>query len=120
MKTKITIMPNDEAKEPLGIRAMRSQISKRAAIVELVHSFPVLHRQFANLTEKNWHIDGFMDSASAVSTSARHAMLFIAGVWDASWLRSRQLQFDAIDAMSAWDREQRAAFIAWCQAPWWA
>ena len=27
--------------------------------------------------------------------------------------------FDVVTAMSVWDWEHRAAFLAWCQAPWW-
>ena len=46
---------------------------------------------------------------------ARHAAKFILEVWDGKYPGSA---FRAVDAMTEWDDAHRAAFLAWCRAPW--
>src|SRR4051794_12921013 len=54
----------------------------------------------------------------APSTSAYHAVRFILAVWSggAEWDRK---PFDVLAAMTVWDEEHRAAFLAWAAKPWW-
>jgi hypothetical protein len=91
-----------------------------AKILALAMSFPTIRRGVVGFTEQNFDIEKFIGCMGGVSTSTRHSMLFIAAVWDNSWLISQNLNFDVIEAMSSWDEEHREVFIQWCQNPWWA
>lgn len=53
-------------------------------------------------------------------TPAEHqAAVFILNVWggpnDRPWPT-----FDVMEAVSRWDNQNRAAFVAWAKEPWWA
>lgn len=51
-------------------------------------------------------------------SGALHAARFVLTVWNshAAWACGR---FDALLALGAWDRQHRAAFLAWAAQPWW-
>ena len=46
-----------------------------------------------------------------------HAARFVLNVWNSEdeWKIGR---FNVVNAMAAWDHEQRAAFLRWAQDPW--
>ena len=53
----------------------------------------------------------------APGSGALHSARFLLSLWNqAEWRCGR---FDVFDAMASWDREHRAAFIAWAEKPWW-
>jgi hypothetical protein len=54
----------------------------------------------------------------APGSGALNAARFVLSVWNsrAKWRCGR---FDVVDALSCWDAEHRAAFLAWAQEPCW-
>lgn len=85
-------------------------------------TFPVLH----NCGEKALAALDERDFDTAISTTfkdggARYwALVFVLSVWDPSLPEVLELdRFDLHRAMTAWDSQQRAAFAAWAERPWW-
>jgi hypothetical protein len=83
-------------------------------IITLAQSFPTLDTR----TPKAWEVDRFMSSLGTASTGERHAMLFIANVWNPAYAREQGWVFDAIDALGSWDSRHRQAFLNWEQSPY--
>lgn len=86
----------------------------------IVHSFPSLSRHLrADCAPED--VAQFLRSAAVTSVS-KHAALFALAVWsgsNASMKAWRVGQFDAVSAVAAWDSEHVAAFVRWCEAPYW-
>lgn len=83
-------------------------------IAEIANRFPTLR-----VTPDAWDVDGFMQRLGVASTGERHAMLFVANVWNQSYALDEGWQFDAVEALALWDDHHRAAFIAWANDPRW-
>lgn len=88
-----------------------------AALSELASGFPCLRgqpgaRPFSAAELQEWVCE------AALSASERDCAGFVLHVADArsSWAR----HFDAVAAMQRWEPAERAVFIEWAKAPWWA
>ena len=55
---------------------------------------------------------------TALPARIRDSAGFVLHVADASSLWARQ--FDVVGAMERWEPAERAVFIEWSKAPWWA
>jgi hypothetical protein len=89
----------------------------RGALKELASGFACLEgrpgvRPFSAPRLKDWMCE------TALSASERDCALFVLHVADAasSWAQ----QFEAVAALERWDAAQRAVFLEWAKAPWWA
>jgi hypothetical protein len=89
----------------------------RVALRELASAFPCLEgqpgvRPFSAPRLKDWMCE------TALSASERDCALFVLHVADAAsgWAQ----HFDVVAALERWDPVQRAVFIEWAKAPWWA
>ena len=51
-------------------------------------------------------------------SGARHAARFLLHVFNSN-VEWESGPFVLSDAMACWDAHHRAAFVAWCKAPWW-
>lgn len=89
-------------------------MTPREYITTLAKSFPCIRR----LVPEPWDVQKFMAPINVVSTGERHAMLFVASVWNPGYAAEEGWRFDAIDALTSWDSANRAAFIAWAQKPY--
>jgi hypothetical protein len=65
-------------------------------------------------------------SGPAPTAASRQAAAFVLSVWnggnhDAWWNKKpyRVGIFDAVNGIARWDSHMQAAFIAWCQDPFW-
>lgn len=47
-----------------------------------------------------------------------HAARFLLALWN-NHARWRAGRFDAVEALCAWDRDHREAFLRWAERPWW-
>jgi len=58
-------------------------------------------------------------ASDAPSPAQHHAACFILGVWDSgtAWKAG---PFLVMEALAAWDYENRLAFLCWANSPWWA
>jgi hypothetical protein len=66
-----------------------------------------------------WDVDDFMAHLGTASTGERHAMLFIANVWNPGYAKKEGWIFDIIAASQEWDRQHHLAFLAWAMKPEW-
>jgi hypothetical protein len=112
-----------EAKrDPQSIKSrffIRGEISRRDAIKELARTFPSLAE--LEMFQPDAHFDGDeMDAfrSGVLCHGGKCAFQFIASVWNPTAKRKCG-KFDLHDAMSVWDDEHRAAFVAWATDPWW-
>jgi len=100
-------------------------------MLELVQSFPTL-RDTPQAFFEPWDPEAFAESRRAGSGGEKDAALFVLSVWNPStdWSEygltrhsSRNGEpcgfFDMHTALGNWDDKHRAAFLAWCAAPWW-
>jgi hypothetical protein len=89
----------------------------RAALSELAAAFPCLEgqpgvRPFSARRFNDWMCE------TALVANVRDCTGFVLHVADASSLWARQ--FDVVRAMERWEPAERAVFIEWAKAPWWA
>jgi len=82
-------------------------------IKTLANSFPCLKGS----VPEPWDVNRFMRSLGVASTGERHAMLFIAIVWNPAYAESQGWRFNLFDALACWDSSNRAAFQAWIENP---
>lgn len=106
----IHIVPSDRP------RTLRDRYHR---IVELALSFPTLASNFPWLTAEKWEADKFDKMIGPQCDGAIHAARFVLSVWNPHPKRKCG-KFDLHNALSCWDRQHRAAFLAWAQDPWWA
>ena len=71
-----------------------------------------------------WDVDVWMALARPWSHGEKCAAAFVAHVWNPSHAASQartlhHWRFDVIEAFGVWDLDNRAAFIAWAQNPYW-
>lgn len=99
----------------------------------LILSFPTLRRTPEELLPTPaWDPIRFAQFWATGSGGEKDAALFVLSVWnpetdwaaqkDSHGLRRRVAEsgrFDLHTALSNWDPEHRAAFVAWCKDPWW-
>lgn len=78
-------------------------------LTELLQTFP-------SLKDAVFDLDGLAARAEKASSGERHAIAFVARVFNAH-AKAGIPDFDAIAALSVWDREHRAAFLAWAADP---
>lgn len=95
--------------------AGRANVS--AALSELAAAFPCLEgqpgvRPFSGPLLEDWM------SRGALSSGERYCAAFVLHVADATscWAQ----HFDVAEAMEQWAPAQRAVFVEWAKAPWWA
>ena len=93
---------------------MRAAESK---IIEIAKRFPALQHHVENLT--SWDIDRFMEWLPRASTGERHAMLFIASVWNPRYALEMEWRFNIVVAAGEWDQQHHNAFLAWAMKPEW-
>lgn len=62
-----------------------------------------------------WDAQRVSEWLETAAWGERRVYRFLLSVWDKS-----ENSFDLHDALSVWDDEHRAAFIAWAKDPWWA
>ncbi len=93
----------------------------RPFIIALADSFPALRSKvdLMQLTPEDWDVDLWMKNARKWSHAERQAALFVATVWNYSGAISKRWRFDAVDALSVWDRGNRTAFLNWAANPVW-
>jgi len=87
-----------------------------SSVVALAMTFPSLRsapglHPWSARTFREWSFGALVSAPM----EARHAAKFILEVWDGKYPGSA---FRAVDAMTEWDDAHRAAFLAWCRAPW--
>lgn len=97
----------------------------------LCESFPVLRhadgvRPWDQHKFAAW-ATGSRASGWSPSAATRLAAAFVLGVWnglanpkEGDWWNERPYRvgrFDVVEAFQRWDEDQQAAFIAWCEAP---
>jgi hypothetical protein len=91
----------------------------------LAESFPTLR---GRVGVRPWNQLAFARGMSGgQSYCEKQAAAFVLAVWNGGtydepwWCESpyRVGRFDAVDAMARWDSAHQAAFIAWCQNPFW-
>lgn len=96
------------------------------AMTVLAHLFPTLRDVKACDPFSATALVHWLNTASE-GEGSRHAALFLLSVWnpDADW-RTAGLKvkpgfgrFNLTRAMGTWDREHRAACLAWVEAPFW-
>ncbi len=87
-------------------------------IIALARSFPSL-RTAVPRDPKNWDIDQFMNWLPRASNGEKHAMLFIANVWNPNNAKAKGWEFDFFEAFGTWDTSHRDAFTAWTKFPVW-
>jgi len=97
----------------------------RARFDRLVMSFPTLRGCPGTMP---WNAGRFAAWASGCDTRAqRNAAQFVLSVWNGStpddaWWCEDPLEvgrFDPVDALAYWDQMHRAAFLRWCEDPFW-
>jgi len=99
----------------------------REAMTQLCESF---HGLRGAPGVRPWDQDLFARWASAGSPTeaTRLAAAFVLAVWngctprDGGWWNKRPLRvgrFDPVEAIARWDHEHKAAFLAWCDNPFW-
>lgn len=100
----------------------------------LVESFPTLRRGTdPKLLEPRFDARRFAERWATGSGGERDAALFVLSVWNPGddWSQFGLTRpsstgmgtdcgfFDLHTALGNWDEAHRAAFVAWCAAPWW-
>ena len=86
-------------------------------IIKIAKMFPTLERHVAHLEE--WDVEAFMDWLPRASKGERHAMLFIAVLWNPTYAASQGWEFNIIRAAGEWDQAHHNAFLAWALKPEW-
>ena len=96
------------------IRTMRPAEQK---IIAIAKKFPALTPHVQSLT--SWDIDSFMEWLPRSSTGERHAMLFVAVVWNPTYAAQQGWEFNIVRAAGDWDQQHHNAFLAWAMNPEW-
>jgi hypothetical protein len=86
-------------------------------IIAIAKKFPALTPHVQSLTA--WDIDDFMVWLPRASTGERHAMLFIANVWNPRYAAEMGWSFNIVVAAGEWDQAHHNAFLAWAMKPEW-
>lgn len=92
--------------------------SKRISkMTELALTFPTL-RDAPGVKPFDTGLLDAWAAAGGRGSGSQHATRFLLAVWNSEgeWTSGT---FDAVKAMSSWDTNHRAAFVAWCNNPWW-
>lgn len=84
-------------------------------IIAIAKKFPALEGHVRDLT--SWDIDEFMRWLPRASTGERHAMLFIANVWNPRYALEMEWRFNIVVAAGEWDQQHHNAFLAWAAKP---
>ena len=92
-------------------------------IQRLIRSFPLLRYKLGedyivSLDRKEFSSTDFAARFDGASTYEVEAAIFVLSVWGAED-ETPLGRFSIIRAMAGWDGETRAAFLAWCQKPFW-
>lgn len=93
------------------------QLSNRERMSAIAASFPALRNAPG--------VRPFDQHALAAYANGPHshgeilAARFILGVWSGDGTFPDVTPFDLFEAMGVWDSRNRAAFLAWCQSPYW-
>lgn len=92
----------------------------------LALTFPTLHQTPDEIWGgPHWDPIAFAQYWAKGSGGELDAALFVLSVWNATtdwseWItRNGKGRFDVHTALSNWDSEHRAAFVAWVKDPWW-
>lgn len=106
------------------VASSRSKRVPRDFIVQFANLFPCLAAkdvaQF--LAPDGWDVEAFMRASRPWSHSEKCAAAFIANVWNPYHAakkakRDPRWRFDAIDAVTVWDRQSVVIFAMWAQYP---
>lgn len=119
---------------PQAAQSTPPSLTSQERMTRLAESFPVLRgfhgvRPWNHIAFAKTAVGGHMTSAS------RQAAAFVLSVWNGScleysgrkpslktWWNDGEFRagtFDAIYAFGVWDHQHQAAYIAWCQKPFW-
>jgi hypothetical protein len=95
--------------------------SGHANMAALCNSFPVLRGRPGT---DPWNAERFALAMKGVSNAEKQAAAFVLGVWAGTcrekyWLKGefKVAEFDVVYAFQIWDYQQQAAFLTWCQNP---
>ena len=85
----------------------------------LCASFPCLRGRMGTLP---WNQHDFAAGIPGMSSAEKQAATFVLSVWNGGnhhpwWKRQSKVLFDAVYAMQLWDEQNQAAFLAWCENP---
>lgn len=92
-------------------------LGAKSYIIALIESFPCLRGKAEYFDATNWDVDRWVEACGPWSHGERCAAMFIALVWNYGDANAKKWKFDAIDAVSVWDRNNLEAFIAWAKKP---
>ena len=94
--------------------------------------FATMARAFPSLIDwvpsqrEDWDAESFAAANAGRSGGEKDAALFVLSVWNSTtdWAdyglqRAGSGRFDLHAALSNWDAEHHAAFLAWARAPFW-
>jgi len=113
----LTLKTSDDSQSM--VVAVNSRFPKpEEFICSLVESFPCL-RQRWKVTPETWDADQLGRQLGVFSSGERWAALFVLCVWNPGYAKEMGWTFDPIEAASVWGTENRNAFIAWMQKPYW-
>ncbi len=98
-------------------------MNSTAYIKTLIESFPALRRKVGrefldSLQSQEFDSKDFAARFAGASTSESQAAVFVRSVWGGSG-KTELGEFRFVEALSCWDSENRAAFVAWCSDPQW-
>lgn len=100
-------------------------LTGRERMTLLCESFPTLRGRPGT---NPWYEHDFAKWASgpAPSSAIRQAAAFVLAVWNGgnagAWWNEKPWGvgvFDPVHAMALWDHQHQAAYIAWCNDPFW-
>lgn len=87
-------------------------------MAKLAASFPTLKDAPGVAPFEPRALDRWASSSPAVTSGSLAAARFVLSVFNPSTAFECG-RFDLHEALSVWDADHRAAFLAWATAPWW-
>jgi hypothetical protein len=89
-------------------------------IIRLIESFPSIAWRAEHYRKAGeFNVDEFMSYWGTSSSGERHALLFVANVWNPGYATESKWNFDLFDACGSWDTKHRLAAIEWMKQPFW-
>ena len=96
------------------VRAAASRMPAAERMTVLAETFPALRRAPG---VRPWDAEELAAWTDVCSSGELHAVRFVLWVWNVfhDWPCG---PFEIVKAVNVWDDENRAAFLAWAEAPW--